>query len=124
MPQVTVIPGQRYRLLFEIDGKSMVGPEFIGESGINTMDVQLDSLKRIAVKGAVKGLTRKETATEGFTFVNASAIWRPLENDPTLAVILKAENIFDETGRRHSSFTKEFVPLPGRNFSVAVRMSM
>ena len=65
-----------------------------------------------------------ETATEGFTFVNASAIWRPLENDPTLAVILKAENIFDQEGRRHSSFTKNFVPLPGRNFSVAVRMSM
>lgn len=65
-----------------------------------------------------------ETATDGFTFVNASAIWRPLTSDPTLAVILKAENIFDEEGRRHSSFTKDFVPLPGRNFSVAVRMSL
>ncbi len=65
-----------------------------------------------------------ETATGGFTFVNASATWRPLESDPTLAVILKAENIFDEEGRRHSSFTKDFVPLPGRNISVAVRMSL
>ncbi|MBX7528005.1 TonB-dependent receptor [Qipengyuania vesicularis] len=65
-----------------------------------------------------------ETATEGFTFVNASATWRPFEDDPTLAVILKAENIFDETGRRHSSFTKEFVPLAGRNISVAVRLSL
>lgn len=65
-----------------------------------------------------------ETATDGFTFVNASAIWRPLSEDPTLAIILKAENIFDKTGRRHSSFTKDFVPLSGRNFSLAVRMSM
>ena len=65
-----------------------------------------------------------ETATEGFTFVNASATWRPFADDPTLAVILKAENIFDETGRRHSSFTKEFVPLAGRNISVAVRLSL
>ncbi|MBX7539458.1 TonB-dependent receptor [Qipengyuania sphaerica] len=65
-----------------------------------------------------------ETPTEGFTFVNASAIWRPLESEPALAVILKAENIFDQTGRRHSSFTKDFVPLPGRNFSLAVRMSI
>ena len=65
-----------------------------------------------------------ETPTEGFTFVNASAIWRPLASDPALSVILKAENIFDQTGRRHSSFTKDFVPLPGRNFSVAVRMSI
>ena len=65
-----------------------------------------------------------ETTTNGFTFVNASAIWRPLAENPLLAVILKAENIFDEEGRRHSSFTKDFVPLPGRNFSVAVRMSL
>ena len=64
-----------------------------------------------------------ESATDGFTFVNASAIWRPLEANPTLAVILKAENIFDEEGRRHSSFTKEFVPLPGRNISIAARIS-
>ncbi|MFK4003265.1 TonB-dependent receptor [Qipengyuania sp. NPDC077563] len=65
-----------------------------------------------------------ETPTEGFTFVNASAIWRPLPSDPALSVIFKAENIFDEQGRRHSSFTKDFVPLAGRNFSVAVRMSI
>ena len=65
-----------------------------------------------------------ESATEGFTFVNASAIWRPLPSDPALSVILKAENIFDKEGRRHTSFTKDFVPLPGRNFSVAVRMSI
>ncbi|QZD91374.1 TonB-dependent receptor [Qipengyuania xiapuensis] len=65
-----------------------------------------------------------ETETDGFTFVNASAVWRPLADDPTLAVTLKAENIFDQTGRRHSSFTKEFVPLPGRNISVSVRLSI
>ena len=64
-----------------------------------------------------------ETPTDGFTFVNAAATWRPLQNDPTLAVILKAENIFDEEGRRHSSFTKDFVPLPGRNISVTLRLS-
>ena len=65
-----------------------------------------------------------ETTTEGFTFVNASAIWRPIEDNPSLALILKAENIFDVEGRRHSSFTKDFVPLAGRNISLAVRMSL
>ena len=65
-----------------------------------------------------------ETGTDGFTFVNASAIWRPFADDPALAVIIKAENIFDEVGRRHSSFTKDFVPLAGRNISLAVRMSL
>ena len=64
-----------------------------------------------------------ETETEGFTFVNAIATWRPLRAQPSLSVILKAENIFDETGRRHASFTKDFVPLAGRNFSASVRFS-
>ena len=54
--------------------------------------------------------------TQGETFLFTS--------DPALSVILKAENIFDKEGRRHTSFTKDFVPLPGRNFSVAVRMSI
>ncbi|UOR15933.1 TonB-dependent receptor [Qipengyuania aquimaris] len=71
-----------------------------------------------------KEISPFETETDGFTFVNASAVWRPLADDPTLAVTLKAENIFDQTGRRHSSFTKEFVPLPGRNVSVSVRLSI
>lgn len=65
-----------------------------------------------------------ETETDGFTLLNASATWRPLRGDPSVTVILKAENLLDETARRHSSFTKDFVPLPGRNVSLAVRMSI
>ncbi|MBX7458520.1 TonB-dependent receptor [Qipengyuania sp. 1NDH17] len=65
-----------------------------------------------------------ETETEGYTFVNASASWRPVRGNPAITLILKAENIFDETGRRHASFTKDYVTLPGRNFSLALRMSL
>ena len=64
-----------------------------------------------------------ETATESFTFVNAIATWRPIRTEPSLTLILKAENIFDVSGRRHASFTKDFVPMAGRNFSAAVRFS-
>ena len=65
-----------------------------------------------------------ETTTDGFTMVNAIATWKPLASDPSLSVILKAENIFDATGRRHTSFTKDFVPMAGRNISVTARMSL
>ena len=65
-----------------------------------------------------------ETETDGFTLLNASATWRPLRGEPSVTVILKAENLLDETGRRHASFTKDFVPLPGRNVSVTLRMSI
>lgn len=64
-----------------------------------------------------------ETPTEGFTFVNASLTWHPLRDNDGVTIVLKADNIFDQTGRRHSSFTKEFVPLAGRNISASVRLS-
>lgn len=64
-----------------------------------------------------------ETATDNFTFVNAYLSWRPLENNPNVVLQLTGENLFDATGRRHSSFTKDFVTLPGRNIRASVRLS-
>lgn len=64
-----------------------------------------------------------ETPTEDFTFVNMSVAWHPFEGAENLTVIAQANNLFDETGRRHASFTKEYVPLPGRNFRLSVRVS-
>lgn len=64
-----------------------------------------------------------ETETDGFTFVNASIAWQPLESADALTVLLQADNIFDVEGRRHTSFTKDFLPLAGRNFKVSVRTS-
>ncbi len=63
-----------------------------------------------------------ETPTDAFAFVNAYLSWRPLQDNRSVVVQLAAENIFDVTGRRHSSFTKEFVPLPGRNIRASVRI--
>ncbi|MDC0886486.1 TonB-dependent receptor [Altererythrobacter sp.] len=64
-----------------------------------------------------------ETRTDSFTFVNASIAWRPITGDKSVTLLLKAENIFDVTGRRHASFTKDFVPLAGRNIQASARFS-
>ncbi|WP_114520924.1 TonB-dependent receptor [Altererythrobacter sp. ZODW24] len=64
-----------------------------------------------------------ETATDGFTLVNASITWRPFTERPNVSLMLQADNIFDVIGRRHTSFTKEFVPVVGRNFRVSLRTS-
>jgi iron complex outermembrane receptor protein len=64
-----------------------------------------------------------ETPTNGFTLVNASATWRPFGRDRNIALIASANNIFDVTARRAASFTKDFVPLAGRDFRVTVRVS-
>lgn len=64
-----------------------------------------------------------ETPTAGFTLVNASATWRPFGRDQNVAIIASANNIFDVTARRAASFTKDFVPLSGRDFRVTARVS-
>jgi len=64
-----------------------------------------------------------ETPTDGFTLVNASATWRPFGKDRNIALIASANNIFDVTARRAASFTKDFVPLAGRDFRVTARVS-
>jgi iron complex outermembrane receptor protein len=64
-----------------------------------------------------------ETATDSFSLVNFSLSWRPLPSRENVTVVLNADNVFDTVGRRHASFTKDFVPLAGRNFKASVRLS-
>ncbi|WP_128891176.1 TonB-dependent receptor [Erythrobacter sp. HKB08] len=64
-----------------------------------------------------------ETPTDSFAHVNASIAWKPIVGQDNVTVLLQADNIFDAEGRRHASFTKDFVPLAGRNFKLSVRAS-
>lgn len=64
-----------------------------------------------------------ETETAGFTLVNASASWRPFGRDRNIALIASVNNIFDVSARRAASFTKDYVPLAGRDFRVTARIS-
>jgi iron complex outermembrane recepter protein len=64
-----------------------------------------------------------ETPTDGHTLVNASLAWRPWGSRRETVLILSANNIFDVDARRHASFTKEFVPLAGRDMRISARFS-
>lgn len=64
-----------------------------------------------------------ETETPAFTLVNASLTWHPFGERRETAIILSANNVFDVEARRHASFTKDFVPLSGRDIRVAARLS-
>jgi iron complex outermembrane recepter protein len=64
-----------------------------------------------------------ETPTESFTLVNASASWRPWGRAKNIALIFAANNLFYVSARRAASFTKDFVPLAGRDFRVTARFS-
>ncbi|MGY6551106.1 MAG: TonB-dependent receptor [Erythrobacter sp.] len=64
-----------------------------------------------------------ETETDSFALVNAMVAWRPFAANRNVTLLVAADNIFDVVGRRHASFTKDFIPLMGRNFRASVRMS-
>ena len=64
-----------------------------------------------------------ETETPAFTLVNASASWRPFGADSPTTLIASVNNIFDVEARRHSSFLKDYAPLPGRDFRLTARVS-
>lgn len=64
-----------------------------------------------------------EVPTDDFALVNFLVSWRPLANNENVTLQLAADNVFDVTGRRHASFTKDFVPLAGRNLKASVRLS-
>lgn len=65
----------------------------------------------------------EEAPTDGYTMVNFSIAWHPLEGSGNLTILAQADNVFDVEGRRHSSFTKEYTPLAGRNFKLSARAS-
>jgi iron complex outermembrane receptor protein len=64
-----------------------------------------------------------ETETSGYTLVNASFDWKPLEDRPNLTLGIAANNIFDVVARRHSSLLKDYAPLAGRDIRLTANFA-
>ena len=64
-----------------------------------------------------------EHRVAGFALVNLSADWHPLGEDGALTLLLSADNILDATGRRAASFTRDFVPIAGRDIRLTARIA-
>ena len=64
-----------------------------------------------------------ENPVAAYTLVNLSADWHPGGDDGPLTLIASANNLLDVVGRRAASFTREFVPLAGRDIRVTARVS-
>ena len=58
--------------------------------------------------------------TNGYTTVDLSATWRPFGAERELDIRLQALNITNAERRQHTSFLKDLVPMPGRNFRLTL----
>ena len=91
--------------------------------GVEMNSARLDLRGEVEWSDAQTKTAPFESATDGFTLVNATATWRPLVNNRNISLIASANNIFDVVARRSASFTKDFVPLSGRDFRLSARIS-
>ncbi len=67
-------------------------------------------------------IAEHETPTSGYTMLNADLQWTLGEDRGTsYQLFLRGTNLLDEDARRHTSFLKDELPLPGRNYSAGFR---
>lgn len=99
------IPPLRYRLGFHYRGERLQG---------------LIEGERVEEQDRVAAFERP---TDGYNLLNASVGYRFFAADLVYDVLLRGTNLTDEEARNHVSFLKDLVPLPGRDLSVAVRLT-
>ncbi len=64
-----------------------------------------------------------ELRTDAYELWSAYAAYRFVTGNTTWDLLLRGTNLTDSEARLHTSFVKDFAPLPGRNVSLSVRMS-
>lgn len=66
-------------------------------------------------------VTEFELPTDDYALVNLFATWALPVPDQDVKFSVSVLNLFDSEARQHTSFLKDFVPLPGRNFRFNIR---
>ena len=91
--------------------------------GLKAESDRLDLRAEVEWSASQNKVAAFETTTDSFTMVNASAAWRPFGKDGNITLLASANNIFGVNARRHASFTKDYVPLSGRDIRVSAKFS-
>ncbi len=63
-----------------------------------------------------------ETMTPGYTFLDADMTYAIPADRSSIEIFVRGTNLTDREARVHSSFLKDFSPLPGRGVLAGVRM--
>ncbi len=92
-------------------------------SGIGAKSDWIDGRIEVEWVARQNRVAEFENPTGSHTLVNASLGWKPWGRSNESVLMLSANNIFDVDARRHASFTKDFVPLAGRDIRLSARFS-
>jgi iron complex outermembrane recepter protein len=75
----------------------------------------------------VSGVTRlalQETATPGYTMVNAEIAYKLSARAQGASIYLQVRNLLNETVRQHTSYLKDIAPMPGRTVFLGLRAQL
>lgn len=92
--------------------------------GLEAQSDRFDGRIEVEWTDAQRRVAAFETATGGFTMVNASIAFHPRGRSSGTSVVLSANNLFDVEARRHASFLKDYAPLAGRDIRLSVRVAI
>lgn len=98
-------------------------PPVHGVFGFDAKSGLIDMRAEVEYAGAQNRIGDLELPTDGYTLYNLYLTLRPIKDLETIALRFSGENLSNEEARTHTSFLKDRVPLPGRNFKVALTAS-
>ena len=102
-------------------------PRMVPARNIYTVSYAEDDLvAKLVFKDVQKqdDLAEGEYATDGYQMLDLRlGKTYSLNNDSELDINVFANNVLDEAARNHSSFVKDEVPLPGRNYGLSFRLN-
>jgi iron complex outermembrane receptor protein len=92
-------------------------------AGLEAQSDRVDARAEVEWVSAQTKLAAFENRTDDHMLFNTSLVWHPRGKRNETSLTLSANNLFDVDARRHASFTKDFVPLAGRDIRLAARFS-
>jgi iron complex outermembrane receptor protein len=98
-------------------------PPFGWRAALHYRDVRWNGRLEVRGRAEQTRTAELELPTKGYTLLNASFGYRFFTGRTVYEVMLIGRNLTNAEARNHSSFTKEYVPLPGRDLRLALRVS-
>ncbi|MEM6649914.1 MAG: TonB-dependent receptor [Pseudomonadota bacterium] len=89
--------------------------------GFNANSAILDARAEMEYAAEQDSISNFELPTDDYTLFNLYVDWRPFQEAQDLTISAAVLNASDKQARVHSSFLKDEVPLPGRNYRLSVR---